>query len=133
MLCVKGCSFSDHNSICTDALIQLKNSVKADLFAITNYINDFEDEVQRQNDKIQSLSKLSRNKKSPKVSKMKRLRSSKRKSNACHHHHHQSLRKQLMISDLKLPRFPRVQPQVAYSEGTLFLLLLVNLLLTRMR
>ena len=38
---------SDHNSTCMDALIQLKNSRKADLIDIKNYINDFEDEAQR--------------------------------------------------------------------------------------
>ena len=45
-------------STCMDALIQLKNSLKADLIDIRNSINDFEDEVQRQNDKIHSLSEI---------------------------------------------------------------------------
>ena len=49
---------SDHNSTCMDALIQLKNSLKADLIDIRNSINDFEDQVQRQNDKIHSLSEI---------------------------------------------------------------------------
>ena len=49
---------SDHNSTCMDALIQLKNSLKADLIDIRNSINDFEDQAQRQNDKIHSLSEI---------------------------------------------------------------------------
>ena len=54
---------SDHNSICMEALIHLKNSLKADLIDIKNYTNDFDDAMQRQNDKIQSLSEVTKKQK----------------------------------------------------------------------
>ena len=49
---------SGHKSTCMDVLVQLKNSPKADLIDIWNFINDVEDEVQRQHDKIHSLSEI---------------------------------------------------------------------------
>ena len=77
---------SDHNSTCMDALIQLKNSLKADLIDIRNSINDFEDQVQRQNDKIHSLSEIIHKQEISKKNPIKRSRTSKRKLNAYLNH-----------------------------------------------
>ena len=46
------------NSVSMDALVQFKNSLKADFVDIRNSINAFEDDLQRQNNTTQSLSEL---------------------------------------------------------------------------
>ena len=48
----------NNNSVSMDALVQFKNSIKADFIDLRNSINAFEVDLQRQNNTIQSLSEL---------------------------------------------------------------------------
>ena len=48
----------NNNSMSMDALVQFKNSIKADFIDLWNSINAFEVDLQRQNNTIQSLSEL---------------------------------------------------------------------------
>ena len=48
----------NQNSVSMDALVQFKNSIKADFIYIRNFFNAFEDDLQRQYNTIQSLSEL---------------------------------------------------------------------------
>ena len=50
-----------------DALVQFKNSIMADFIDIRNSINAFEDDLQRQNDRIQSLSELIKKQETSKI------------------------------------------------------------------
>ena len=55
------------NYVSMDALVQFKNSIKADFIDLRNSINAFEVDLQRQNNTIQSLSELIKKKETSKI------------------------------------------------------------------
>ena len=75
----------NQNSVSMDALVQYKNSLKADFVDIRNSINAFEDDLQRQNNTTQSLSELIKKNLNLKK-RIKRLLNFKRNLNAWPHH-----------------------------------------------
>ena len=59
----------NQNSVSMDALVQFKNSIRADFIDIRNSINAFEDDLQRQDNTIQSLSELMKKQETSKIKK----------------------------------------------------------------
>ena len=72
----------NQNSVSMDALVQFKNSIKADFIDIRNSVNAFGDDLQRQNNTIQSLSELIKKQETSKIKTDKRLLNFKKKLSA---------------------------------------------------